>query len=101
MRSCPAPLGRPCYALGCPVHHGAAWAFVPVRAVRVDALVWPDHDLQDDHLGTEAHPRDHEPILVEALTGDPGRYFVHDGRHRSIRAQRRGTDIISARVLTH
>lgn len=99
MLNCPAPLGRPCYSLGCPVHHGLAWTFVPVRPVRVSALVYPDHDIHEEELDERVHRRDGEPIFVEALRGDPGRYFVHDGRHRAIRAARRGVDIISARVI--
>lgn len=96
---CPTPLGRVCYAHGCPTHRGLGWSLLPVRAVRIVALVWPDHDLDEAHLGAEFHPRDGEPIHVEALTGDPGRYFVHDGRHRAIRARNRGQDIIPARVI--
>lgn len=75
------------------------WNAIPPRAVRVAALVWPDHDLDPDHLQPGRHPRDGEPIRVEALRGDPGRYFVHDGRHRAIRARNRGQDLMAAHVL--
>lgn len=99
MTGCPSPLGRVCYAVWCPVHRGRPWELIEARVVSVECLVWPDHDLDPRHTAPGPHPRDDEPIYVEALRGDPGRYFVHDGRSRAIRARAHGHEYILARVI--
>lgn len=74
------------------------WRELPVRFVPVAALVWPDHDIHADEL-VSPHPRDGEPVCVEALRADPGRFFIHDGRHRVLRAIGRGDAMVAAHVF--
>lgn len=74
------------------------WSALPISDVPIDRLVWPCHDLDPAHT----HPLPDAavtqgPICVEELV--EGSFFVHDGRHRAIRAQLGGETSIAARVL--
>jgi hypothetical protein len=76
------------------------WTNRPVTAVPLHLLVWPCHDIDPGHV----HPQPGTvtstgPIHVEQLID--GHYFIHDGRHRAIRAGLNGEATIPARVLRH
>lgn len=75
----------------------AKWAALPVETVPVDRLVWPCHDIDPAHTHSVSdRPVAEGPIHVEQLMD--GSLFVHDGRHRAIRATLRGDRSILARV---
>lgn len=68
-----------------------------VVRIPLDLLVWPCHDIDPDHLcltDDPSVPLSDGPIDVERLRD--GHYFVHDGRHRVIRAKLRGESEIDA-----
>lgn len=74
---------------------------LPTRLVPLRDLRWGDHGINKDHL-SEPHLHrviDELPIWVESLVS--GHFFVHDGRHRCIRALARGEHEILAFVLTN
>lgn len=77
------------------------WTSLPVTVERLDTFTWPDHDLQAEHLERphEARPADALPVHAEQLVD--GSLYVHDGRHRILRALARGDETIEARVLEH
>lgn len=73
------------------------WAALPIQHIPLDTLVWPCHDIDPAHT----HPApDAElsagPIRVQRLLD--GSHFIHDGRHRAIRAQLDGAATIPAYV---
>lgn len=73
------------------------WGNLPVRAIPVDRCVYPCHDLDPAH---------HHPVVGALVRQGPihvqelvdGSFFVHDGRHRLIRATHLGETTIPARV---
>lgn len=74
---------------------------LPTRLVPLRDLRWGDNGINKDHL-SEPHIRreiDDVPISVEMLVSGHG--FVHDGRHRVIRALARGEHEIEAYILMH
>lgn len=76
------------------------WERLPLADVPVNRLVWPCHDIDPAHV----HPgpatvTSAGPIHVELLAD--GHWFIHDGRHRAIRAHLAGQATITARTLTH
>ena len=73
------------------------WHWVPTVTVPVDMLTWPCHDLDPGHMHEDGQDLTDGPILVERLVS--GHYFIHDGRHRAIRAQRAGEPFIKAKVI--
>lgn len=74
------------------------WPALPISPIPIDRLVWPCHDINPDHLHEVGDvPLSTGPIHVERLTD--GSYFIHDGRHRAIRAQQTGAATIHAHVL--
>lgn len=65
-------------------------------------LVYPCHDIDPHHVHPAPDaPVSSGPIHVERLTGGAGDLFIHDGRHRAIRAKLAGLETIPARVLEH
>jgi hypothetical protein len=74
------------------------WSSLPLTDVPVDRLVWPCHDLDPAHVhalpGVELSSG---PIHVQMLID--GSAFIHDGRHRAVRAALRGDATIPAHVL--
>lgn len=73
------------------------WSTLPISMVEVARCVFPCHDLDPAHH----HPDDGRtltagPIRLERLVD--GSLFVHDGRHRLIRAEAAGERLIAARV---
>lgn len=74
---------------------------LPRAMVRLDELVFPAHHIDEEHLADPEIKRtiDKEPIFVEQLIDD--HWFIHDGRHRALRAMARGEEEIEAYVLTH
>jgi hypothetical protein len=78
------------------------WDALPVTEVPVALLVYPCHDIDPGHIHPAPDfPVSSGPIHVERLTGGQGDLFIHDGRHRAIRAIRSGQRTIPARVLEH
>lgn len=73
------------------------WAALPARIINVNDLVWPCHDIDPDHL--HADTPDLGPLHVERLAD--GSLFVHDGRHRAIRAINAGHISVLAKVIEH
>jgi len=72
------------------------WTSLPIQPVPVERIVFPCHDLDPDHVHGIAPDLTTGPIhLQQLLDGD---YFVHDGRHRTLRARLRGDTHIEARV---
>lgn len=74
------------------------WAALPIENVPLGRLVWPCHDIDPAHL----HPAPDQhvssgPIHVQALVD--GSWFVHDGRHRALRAQLAGATHLPAHVF--
>jgi len=72
---------------------------LPIRLVSLHDLRWGDNGISKDHLGEPERRReiDDEPIWVEQLVS--GHLFVHDGRHRCLRAIARGEHEIYAHAL--
>jgi hypothetical protein len=72
----------------------------PLQWIDIKDCVWPDHDLNKDHLGEPERRRDNDndPIFVEQLV--TGHWFIHDGRHRLLRARARGEHQIQAYACT-
>lgn len=73
---------------------------LPLRLVSLRDLRWPDHHISKDDL-SEPHLRreiDDEPVWVEQLISGQ-HFFVHDGRHRILRALARGEYEIRAHAL--
>jgi hypothetical protein len=72
----------------------------PLLWIDIKDCVWPDHDLCEEHLAEPERRRENDdfPIYVEQLvTGD---WFIHDGRHRLLRARARGEYQIQAYACT-
>lgn len=68
--------------------------------VDVNTLVWPCHDIDPAHIHpTPATKLTVGPIRVEQLA--TGHYFVHDGRHRVIRAKLAGRHYLQAELIGH
>ncbi len=81
-------------------HAARERAGMTLRPVPVARLTWPCHDLDPSHHHPEADSDlvlETGPLRVEELAD--GSLFVHDGRHRAIRAQARGDDFVLAYVL--
>jgi len=73
------------------------WHNLPTRRIPLDLLVWPCHDINPAHAhGTTTDALTTGPIHVEHLLD--GHYFIHDGRHRAIRAGLAGQTHIDARI---
>lgn len=73
------------------------WHTEPLALIPLDRIVFPCHDLDPGHVhGTTTDPLTVGPIHVEQLLD--GSYFVHDGRHRTLRAQAAGHASIWARI---
>jgi hypothetical protein len=72
------------------------WEPVPVTEVPVHLLVWPCHHIDPAHLHADVGTRT-GPIHCEELLD--GSLFIHDGRHRTIRAMRQGRVTIEAKVI--
>lgn len=74
------------------------WSSLPLEDVPLERLVWPCHDISPDHVhalpGVELSAG---PIHVQALVD--GSWFIHDGRHRALRAALAGLTHLPARVL--
>lgn len=73
------------------------WHEHPIQPLPINRLVWPCHDINPDHV----HPHDGRqlttgPIHVQQLLD--GSLYIHDGRHRAIRAQLRGDTHIDGRI---
>lgn len=77
------------------------WTAIPVTDEPLTAFTWPDHDLQAEHLTApeQRRPIDLLPVHAEQLVD--GSLYVHDGRHRILRALARGDVTIQARVHEH
>lgn len=74
------------------------WTDLPVTPVPIADLVWPCHDIDPAHTHPEPGAAVSDgPIHVERLA--TGHLFIHDGRHRAIRARLAGHRVIDARVL--
>lgn len=74
------------------------WPAIPIVDAPIDRLVWPCHDISPDHLHPlPGQPLTTGPIHLEQLAD--GSLFIHDGRHRAIRARLAGEQAISARIL--
>lgn len=77
------------------------FTLLPTRLVPLRDLRWGDNGINKDHL-SDPHIRreiDDEPIWAELLVS--GHLFVHDGRHRCLRALGRGEHEILGHILTH
>ena len=73
------------------------WHALPTTPVPLNQVVFPCHDLDPAHV----HPVSDlvlstGPIHVQALLD--GSFFIHDGRHRALRAQHDGRTHIDARI---
>jgi hypothetical protein len=75
------------------------WSVLPVTEVATASCVYPVHDLDPAHYyPTGATKPSSGPIHVQRLVD--GSLFVHDGRHRLIRAILAHQATIEARVFT-
>lgn len=73
------------------------WAALPIQHIPLATVVWPCHDIDPDHVhSVEGVELSTGPIHLEQLLD--GSHFVHDGRHRVIRAQHAGHTHIPARI---
>jgi hypothetical protein len=73
------------------------WQRLPLALIPLDRVVFPCHDLDPEHVhSATTGPVSVGPIHVERLLD--GDYFVHDGRHRTLRARTLGHASIWARV---
>lgn len=80
----------------------ALWAGITPEPITVDQkIVWADmsHPISYRHIRDMIEHPNNEPIRVEQLMS--GHYFVHDGRHRVMRAFLDGKETINAKVLRH
>lgn len=73
------------------------WHTRPLALIPLGLIVFPCHDLDPHHV----HPHDDRPLTsgpihVEQLLD--GHYYVHDGRHRTLRAIHNGHQHIWARI---
>ena len=74
-----------------------AWHTLPIQSAPLDRIVYPCHDINPLHLHEDTGlPLTAGPIHLERLLD--GSLFVHDGRHRAIRALTRGDTTIPARI---
>lgn len=73
---------------------------LPVRWVSIKDLRWDGDFISKDHLSEPERRReiDDEPIHVEMLS--TGHWYIHNGRHRTLRAKARGEYEIRAHALT-
>jgi hypothetical protein len=73
------------------------WAALPIQHIPLDRIVFPCHDLDPDHVhAIDGLALSSGPIHLEQLLD--GSLFVHDGRHRVLRAQHAGDATIPARI---
>jgi hypothetical protein len=77
------------------------WLALPIEQVKIEDLVWLDHDMDVPRFIREnGWTMNFPPIWVEQLVD--GHYFVHDGRHRIMREHiRNRVGLIAARVVHH
>lgn len=73
------------------------WEALPSHWVPLDRLVYPSHDMYEEHMNGSAPNLSHGQPWVEQLVD--GSFFVHDGRHRIERAKRAGHYAIKCKVL--
>lgn len=73
------------------------WDSLPLEELPIDKLVIDENGIQPEHVfPTAGVVLSSGPIHVEALLD--GRAFVHNGRHRMLRALHGGETTISARI---
>jgi hypothetical protein len=76
------------------------WQHLEPELVPLARIVFPCHDLDPAHVhGPVQNDRLDRPVLLEQLLD--GDLFVHDGRHRVLRARAAGQTEIAARVHRH
>lgn len=76
------------------------WDLLPLEEIPIAKLAFDCHDLQAEHVHV-TNPDlvlSHGPIHVQALID--GRYWIHNGRHRTLRALQTGASTITCRVFT-
>jgi hypothetical protein len=73
------------------------WEAIPKETILVADLVFPLHDIDPQFIWPAQGVRlENGPIRVERL--NTGQFFIHNGRHRAIRAMLAGDLTIEAKV---